>query len=81
MSVVQRHRHRDLARAVASASFVLLKNMNNTLPIKSEGSNKTIVVSVHAMQKIPHHNVTFINVKDLNFKFTNLRLKSHTAIT
>ena len=45
MSVVQRERHRNLASKVASASFVLLKNTNNTLPIQSQGNNKAILVS------------------------------------
>ena len=44
MSIVQRERHRNLASRVASASFVLLKNMNNTLPIQSQGNNKVILV-------------------------------------
>ena len=45
MSVVQRKRHRDLAAKAASASFVLLKNVNNILPIKNDTNNKAIVVS------------------------------------
>ena len=45
MSVVQRERHRNLASKVASASFVLLKNTNDTLPIQSQGNNKAILVS------------------------------------
>ena len=65
MTVVQRDRHRNLATVVASASFVLLKNMNSTLPIKSEGSNKAIVVSKYISVKCMLHKLKEIHFHDV----------------
>ena len=56
-SVVQSSEHRELAVQVAMMSFVLLKNINNVLPIKTKP--KKIAVSINYCLLFSHDGFSF----------------------